>query len=63
MAHNMNLSPKMAALILVFASCLAQAENGVTDRDRAIGARDLIVDNLKLARDPAAGGESTRNRE
>lgn len=37
MAHNMNLSPKMAALILVFASCVARAENGVTDREILIG--------------------------
>ena len=30
--------------------------------DRAAGGRDLIVDNLKLARDAAAGGESARER-
>lgn len=33
----MNLSQKMAALILVFASFFAQAENGVTDREVLIG--------------------------
>lgn len=33
----MNLSQKMAALILVFASFSAQAENGVTDREVLIG--------------------------
>jgi len=37
MAHNMNLSQKMAALVLVFASCATQAENGVTDREVLIG--------------------------
>jgi ABC-type branched-subunit amino acid transport system substrate-binding protein len=33
----MNLSQKLAALVLVFASSLAHAENGVTDREIVIG--------------------------
>jgi ABC-type branched-subunit amino acid transport system substrate-binding protein len=33
----MNLSEKLAALILALVSCLAQAENGVTDREIVIG--------------------------
>ncbi len=37
MAHNMILSQKLAAFVLVFVSCMAQAENGVTDREILIG--------------------------
>jgi hypothetical protein len=32
-------------------------------RNRAIGGRDLIVDNLELSRDAPAGGDSTRERK
>jgi len=33
----MKLSQKLAALVLVYSSCVAQAENGVTDREILIG--------------------------